>query len=172
MSAALAAIDASGAYPTTKLAMRMLALTATRSGEVRGMCWDEIDADIWTIPGQRTKVGREFRVPLSPEALAVLDEARRYSDGTPDSLVFPSARGRQITPDALSKLCHDLDLGMTPHGLRSSFRDWCAETAVSRELAESCLAHVVENTVEAAYRRSDLLEQRREVMNAWGQYIT
>ena len=170
--AALAAIDNSAAYPTTKLAMRMLALTATRSGEVRGMCWDEIEGDIWTIPGERTKVGREFRVPLSPEALAVLDEARRYSDGTPDSLVFPSARSRQITPDALSKLCHELDLGMTPHGLRSSFRDWCAESAVSRELAESCLAHVVKNTVEAAYRRSDLLEQRREVMNAWGRYIT
>ena len=136
------------------------------------MCWEEIDEDIWTIPGERTKVRREFRVPLSPEALAVLDEARRYSDGTPDSLVFPSARGRQITPDALSKLCHELDLGMTPHGLRSSFRDWCAESGVSRELAESCLAHVVKNTVEAAYRRSDLLEQRREVMNAWGQYIT
>ena len=166
--AALATIDNSAAYPTTKLAMRMLALTATRSGEVRGMCWDEIDNDIWTIPGERTKVSREFRVPLSPEALAVLDEARPYSDGSPDALVFPSARGRQITPDALSKLCHELDLGMTPHGLRSSFRDWCAESAVSRELAESCLAHVVKNTVEAAYRRSDLLEQRREVMNAWG----
>ena len=68
------------------------------------MCWDEIDGDIWTIPGERTKVGREFRVPLSRQALAVLDEARRCSDGTPDSLVFPSARGRQITPDALSKL--------------------------------------------------------------------
>ena len=134
---ALAAIDSSAAYPTTKLAIRMLALTATRSGEVRGMCWDEIDKDIWTIPGERTKVGREFRVPLSPDALAVLDEARRYSEGTPDSLVFPSARGRQITPDALSKLCHELNLGMTPHGLRSSFRDWCAESAVSRELAES-----------------------------------
>ncbi|MXZ65304.1 MAG: tyrosine-type recombinase/integrase [Acidimicrobiaceae bacterium] len=121
---------------------------------VRGMCWGEIAADVWTIPGERTKVGREFRVPLSPEALAVLDEAGRYSEGIPGSLVFPSARGRQITPDALSKLCHDLDLGVTPHGLRSSFRDWCAESAVSRELAESCLAHVVKNTVEAAYRRS------------------
>ena len=65
----------------------------------------------------------------------------------------------------------ELDLGMTPHGFRSSFRDWCAESAVSRELAESCLAHVVKNTVEAAYRRSDLLQQRREVMSAWGRYI-
>ena len=74
--AALAAIDNSGAFPTTKLAMRMLALTATRSGEVRGMRWNEIEGDVWTIPGERTKVGREFRVPLSPEALAVLDEAQ------------------------------------------------------------------------------------------------
>ena len=102
----------------------------------------------------------------------VAEVAARYSDGAPDSLVFPSARGWQITPDALSKLCHDLELGMTPHGLRSSFRDWCAESAVSRELAEACLAHVVKNTVEAAYRRSDLLEQRREVMNAWARYVT
>ena len=133
------------------------------------MCWDEIDADIWTIPGERTKVSREFRVPLSPEALTVLDEAHPSSDGGLDSLVFPSAHSRQLTPDTLSKLCHELDLGMTPHGLRSSFRDWCAESAVSRELAESCLAHVVKNTVEATHRRSDLLEQRREVMNAWGR---
>ena len=100
--AAFAAIDNSVAYPTTKLAMRMLALTATRSGEVRGMCWDEIDGDIWTIPGERAKVGREFRVPPSPEALAVLDEARCYSDDAPDSLVFPSSRSQQITPDALN----------------------------------------------------------------------
>ena len=170
--AALAAIDDSAAYPTTKLAIHTLALTATRSGEVRGMCWHEIDADTWTIPAERTKVGRDFRVPLSPQTLAVLAAARPYSDGTPESLVFPSARGKQITPEALSKLCHELDLGMTPHGLRSSFRDWAAESGVSRELAEACLAHVVKNTVEAAYRRSDLLEQRRNVMDAWGQYIT
>ena len=101
----------------------------------------------------------------------MLEEASDYSDRAPDSLVFPSSRGRQITADALSKLCHELDLGMTPHGLRSSFRDWCAESAVSRELAESCLAHVVKNTVGADYRRSDLLEQRREVMDTWGRYV-
>ncbi len=86
--------------------------------------------------------------------------------------MFPSARGRQVTPDALSKLCHNLDLGMTPHGHRSSLRDWCAESAVSRELAETCPAHIVKNTVESAYRRSDLLEQRRTVMDAWARYIT
>ena len=136
------------------------------------MRWNEIDEDIWTIPAERTKVGREFRVPLSRQALAVLDEARCYSDGSPGSLVFPSARSRQITAEALSKLCHELDLEMTPHGLRSSFRDWAAESGISRELAEACLAHVTKNTVEAADRRSDLLEQRREVMDAWGRYIT
>lgn len=170
--AALAAIDDSAAYPTTKAAMWMLALTATRSGEVREMRWDEIDDDIWTIPAERTKVGRDFRVPLSRQALAVLDEARPYSDSSPDSLVFPSAHDKHITAEALSKLCHELDLGMTPHGLRSSFRDWAAESGISRELAEACLAHVTKNTVEAAYRRSDLLDQRREVMDAWGRYIT
>ena len=97
VSAALGAVDGSGAYPTTKLAMRLLALAATRSGEVRGMRWDEIDADVWTIPGERTKVGRDFRVPLNPDALAMLDKAHRYSDGARHSLVLPSARGRQIT---------------------------------------------------------------------------
>ena len=169
--AALSAIDASAAYPTTKLTLRFLALTATRSGEARGARWDEIDPDaaVWTIPGERTKTSREFRVPLSPMALEVLDEARRYADST--GLVFASATGRQISAEALPKLCNALGLGMTPHGLRSSFRDWCAETAVSRELAEACLAHVVKNTVEAAYRRSDLLEQRRAVMEAWAAYI-
>ena len=78
----------------------------------------------------------------------------------------------QISAAALSKLCHELDLGMTPHGLRSSFRDWCAETGVARELAEACLAHVIANSVEAAYRRSDLLEQRRSVMAEWSNFIT
>ena len=86
--------------------------------------------------------------------------------------MFPSARGRQIAAEALSKLCHELDLEMTPHGFRSSFRDWAAESGVSREVAEACLAHVIKNTVEAAYRRSDLLDQRREVMDAWARYIT
>ena len=86
-------------------------------------------------------------------------------------LVVASATGRQISAEALPKLCNALGLVMTPHGLRSSFRDWCAETAVSRELAEACLAHVVKNPVEATYRRSDLLEQRRAVMEAWVAYI-
>ena len=171
---ALAAIDGSGAFPTAKLALRMLALTATRSGEVRGMCWGEIDADaaVWTVPGERTKTSRDFRVPLSAEALAVIEEARRYGDSTdPEALVFPSATGRVPTAEGLSKLCHELRLGMTPHGFRSSFRDWCAESGIAREVAEECLAHVVKNTVEAAYRRSDLLDQRREVMAAWSDFL-
>ena len=168
--AALDAIDASGAYPTTKLVLGFLAATATRSGEARGARWSEIDDDTWTIPGERTKTGRAFRVPLSPMALEALNAARAYADGS--GLIFASAAGRQISAAALSKLCHELDLGMTPHGLRSSFRDWCAETGVARELAEACLAHVVANPVEAAYRRSDLLDQRRVVMAGWSNFVT
>ena len=149
--------------------MRFLALTGVRSAEARGMTWAEVDGDVWTVPQERTKTSRPFRVPLSPQAVGVLDEARRWADTS--GLVFPSARGRQISGEALPKLCAELGLAMRPHGLRSSLRDWMAEAGVSRELAEACLAHVVKNPVEAAYRRSDLLEQRREVMDAWGRHL-
>ena len=130
VAGALAVIEDSQAWPTTKLVLRFLALTAVRSGEARGALWDEVDLDagVWTIPGKRTKTGREFRVPLPTAALGVLTATREWSD--PTGLVFPSATGRQLTPESLSKLCHELGLGMTPHGFRSSFRDWCAESGV------------------------------------------
>ena len=167
---ALAAIDASRAHPTTKRALRLLALTATRSAEVRGMTWSELDlqARTWTLPPVRTKSNREHVVPLSDAALRVIEEARADADGGP--LVLPSSTGRELTSAALSKLCGELGLTMRRHGLRSSFRDRCAETGVSREVAEACLAHTV-GGVEAAYRRSDLLTQRSAVMMDWGRYI-
>lgn len=166
--AALATIDASAAFWSTKAAIRMLALTATRSSEVRGMRWDEIDGHVWTIPADRTKTAKSQRVPLSSVALALLEHARTLSDGS--EYVFPNRRGRQTTVEALSKLCRDQGLAMTPHGLRSSFRSWCAEQSIPREVAEMSLGHAVRG-VEGAYQRSDLLEQRRDVMEQWGQYI-
>ena len=167
---ALAAINASRAHPSTKRALRLLALTATRSAEVRGMTWSELDlqARTWTLPAERTKSNREHIVPLSDAALRVIEQARADADGGP--LVLPSSTGRELTSAALSKLCGELGLTMRPHGLRSTFRDWCAETGVSREVAEACLAHTV-GGVEAAYRRSDLLTQRTAVMADWGRYI-
>ena len=166
--AALGTIDASAAFWSTKAAIWMLALTATRSSEVRGMRWDEIDGNVWTIPGDRTKTAKPQRVPLSSAALALLEQARSLSDGS--RYVFPNRRGRQTTVEALSKLCRDRGLAMTPHGLRSSFRSWCAEQGITREVAEMSLGHVVRG-VEGAYQRSDLLDARAEIMEQWGQYL-
>ena len=171
VAGALATIRDSAAAPVTKLAIEFLALTATRSGEVRLAAWDEIDTDaaLWTVPAERTKTGREFRVPLSPAALGVLRAAKAYRDG---DMVFPSPRGRALSDATLSKLFRSLGIPAVPHGFRSSFRDWAGEVAKTpREVAEACLAHVVQSKVEAAYARSDLLERRRELMDAWAAYV-
>ena len=125
VAAALAKIDASGAGLATRLAFRLVVLTATRSGEVRGAEWGEIDttARIWTVPASRSKTNRPFRVPLSPQALAVLADAEALRDGSGSDLIFPNPRtGRALSSEALSKLCREHGLGMTPHGARSSFR--------------------------------------------------
>lgn len=168
---ALQKIRGSGALPGTRHCLEFLILTATRSGEARGARWSEIntEAETWTIPEERTKTGREFRIPLSAPALSVLAEAREFSDGS--GLVFPSARGKRLSDNTLSKLLRELEVPGVPHGFRSSFRDWCGEKSVSREVAEACLAHVV-GGVEGAYFRSDLFELRRDVMNRWGDFVS
>ncbi len=157
---------------SVRLAFEFLVLTAARSGEVRHALWSEFDmeAAIWTIPGERMKTGREHRVPLSSRALEILDEARELDDGS--GLVFPApAGGKATSASTLSELLHDLDIGAVPHGFRSTFRDWCSESAqVPRELAEACLAHVVRG-VEGAYARSDLLDRRRTLMGRWAGYL-
>ena len=171
VAAALDRVRASDALASTKLALAFLVLTACRSGEVRRARWSEIDLKeaIWTIPEDRTKSGREHRVPLSSGALRVLDQARAVGNGT--GLVFPGRRGRPLSETTHSLMLRRFGIACVPHGMRSSFRDWCSETGVAREVAEASLAHVVKNKVEAAYARSDLLDQRREVMEAWAQYI-
>ena len=168
---ALAAVAASGAWWATKLAFRFLVLCAARSGEVRGMRWEEVEADTWTVPGERMKVGgREHRVPLSPEALAVLTEAREHADGS--GLVFPSITGRVMSDSTVSKLLKENQIGAVPHGFRSSFRDWAAErTNVPREIAEHALAHVEGSASELAYRRTDYFDRRRDLMNQWAEFI-
>ena len=171
VGAALAKVRSSDAYPSTKLCLTFLTLTATRSGEARLAEWSEIDLDTrtWTIPAERMKAGRQHRVPLSQQALDVLQEARSLGDGS--RLIFPSVRGRPLSDGKISGLFRERGIDGTPHGMRSSFRNWCAETGVAREVAESALSHVVQNATEAAYLRSDLLERRSAVMQQWGSHL-
>ena len=161
----LATVEASGAAETTKLCVRFLALTACRSGEVRGAEWTEIDGDVWTIPASRMKQGRAHNVPMSAAAMAVLEQARELTGG--QGLVFPSKAGSPLSDGALSKLFKDLGIDCVPHGLRSTFRVWAAEADVPREVGEFALAHVVGSAAERAYQRSDLFRQRVEVMERW-----
>ncbi len=159
-------------------AVRFTCLTAARSGEVRGCLWNEIDEDarLWVIPAHRMKAKREHRVPLSGAAFAVLDEVRLARCVSAGGYVFPGHRSQKPLSDvALSKALHIAakSKDVTVHGLRSTFRDWVADTnACSRDVAEAALAHAVENKVEAAYRRTDLLEQRRTLMEAWADFCT
>ena len=161
----------SGRY--AKLALEFLILTAARSGEVRGATWSEIDFDkaLWTIPAERMKAGKAHRVPLSSRCLEILQEAKSLPPDT-TGLVFPSPRRGVIPDNALSNLCKNLALGGTPHGFRSSFRIWAAEaTEYPRELAEIALSHAVGSAIEAAYMRSDLIEQRRDMMDQWAEFV-
>ena len=165
--AALARVDASDAYEVTKLALRFLTLTATRSGEVRGAHWAEINGNTWTIPASRMKAGRAHRVPLSAAALDVLNRVREYS--TTSGHIFPSPTGKALSDSTLSKLLRELGVAGTPHGMRSSFRVWAAESGIDRVIAEMCLAHEVGTATELAYDRSDYFEARRAVMEQWAQ---
>ncbi|EGY01390.1 transposase [Nitrospirillum viridazoti Y2] len=158
-----------------KLAMEMLVLTAVRSGELRGARWGEFDIEgkEWRIPATRMKAGKAHSVPLSPRALAILQRMRELcSDESTEGLVFEGARqGRPISDMTLTMLLRRMEANCTAHGFRSSFRDWTAEaTNFPREVAEAALAHALESRVEAAYRRSDLLEKRRNLMNAWAGF--
>ena len=166
---ALRRVAASKGHWATRSALRFLTLTATRSGETRGACWTEIDGDTWTIPADRTKTGKAFRVPLSAEALTILEHAREQTRGR--GLVFPSRSGRQQPGVNLASLLRRVGIDAVPHGMRSSFRDFSAENGIDRQLAEMSLAHTVKG-VEAAYMRSDRLEERRAVLEAWAAYVT
>lgn len=169
-------------------ALEFAALTAARSGEVRGAIWSEIDLirALWIVPGNRMKMGKEHRVPLTDAALALL-KALPKLEGT--DLVFPSSRGGQLSDMTLSatmRRLHEADYSAdgpgyldqvskrpaVPHGLRSTFRDWVAErTDFPGDMAEVALAHKVGNAVEAAYRRGDMVEKRRTMMQAWATFL-
>ncbi len=150
--------------------VRWIALTACRSSEARGMTWDEINmtTKTWTIPPNRMKSGREHRVPLNDECLEILTKLEKYKSAN-DGMVF----GQKLSDVAVSKTLKIVSYPKaTVHGLRSSFRDWCGDkTNFPRDVCEAALAHSVQNQTEAAYRRSDLFEKRRELMVKWGDYI-
>ena len=172
VAGAIQTVRMSGASPATALAFEFLVLTACRSGEVRGALWNEMDLAEreWRIPGERMKTGREHRVPLSSRALEVLQEAQALADGS--GVVFPSERGGPLNEVAISKLVRDLGIGAVPHGFRSSFRDWAAECSdAPREVCKLALAHVNTNSIEAAYRRTDLFERRRALMQQWAAFL-
>ncbi len=157
--------------------MEFLILTACRSGEVRGARWSEIDMDaaIWTIPAERMKAKIAHRVPLSGCAIEIL----KAQEDKHEDLVFPSSRDRVALSDmVLTAFLRRVNAPSdtpgriaTAHGFRSSFRDWCSERGYSRDLAERALAHTVQNKVEAAYHRTDLLEQRRQMMSVWSDFV-
>lgn len=158
-----------------RLALEFLILCASRSGEVRGAKLSEIDreAKLWTIPAERMKVGKEHSVPLSDAALDVLDRARPYYAECSD-LIFPGQNVLKLLSDmTLLKILRYAELPFTVHGFRSSFRDWAAEQSrFPGEVAEAALAHTVSNKVEAAYRRTNYLDKRRELMRDWAAFCT
>jgi integrase len=155
------------------LALRFAILTAARTGEAIGARWEEIDFDkkTWTVPAARMKGAREHRVPLSSQALALLEEIGPKESGP----VFPGTHGdKPLSNMALLMTLRRMNRAdLTAHGFRSTFRDWTAETTdFPGEVAEAALAHAVGDRVEAAYRRGDLFEKRRGLMEAWGDYCT
>ncbi len=156
-----------------RLALEFVILNASRSGEVRGACWNEIDLNkkLWTIPAERMKAGTIHVVPLSEAALNVLRRAKAFRSPV-SNLVFPGQNPRrQLSDMTLLKILRDKGDDYTVHGFRSSFRDWVAEkTNYPGEVAEAALAHTVANKVEAAYRRTDYLEKRTPLMADWAVF--
>ena len=191
----LRVIASTKAHWATIALFKFQTLTATRPGEARGARWEEIDyaTATWTIPADRMKSGTPHQVPLSQAALAILDQAQEQTGG--NGPVFPSRSGRHLSDGTLSKLCKEHNVGCTPHGMRSSFRNWCAATGVPNHLAELALEHTP-TSVDAtsvptweqqtdthfgahtprrtgtARARFHMLEARRLVMEAWAVHLT
>jgi integrase len=158
-------------------ALQFLILTGVRSGSVRLAEWSEIDLKnkLWTIPAAHTKARREHRVPLQPQAIALLKSLPRIAG---NNKIFPSPRGKALSDMALSQLMRgmrergELTVDAVPHGFRSTFRDWAAEqTNYPDEIRRVASGHTVGDAVKEAYQRTDLLEKRRRLMNEWGNFL-
>ena len=174
---ALKTVDDSQASIAAKLCFRYLVLTAARSGEARGATWDEVDlrGQVWRIPSHRMKKGVEHRVPLSSQVMDVLEEASTLRDDS--GLVFPSPLrpGTPMSDMTLTKVLRATGLAerATVHGFRSSFKNWTLEeTDAPWAVSESALAHILGNSTEQAYARSDLFDRRRALMQQWADYVT
>jgi integrase len=151
-------------------ALAFVILTAARSGEVRGMTWSEVDepSGTWVIPAERMKARKEHRIPLPTAARDLLENLPRIEGS---DFVFSAPRGGKLSDMALTAVMRRMNRTEVPHGFRSTFRDWAAErTNYPRDLAEMALAHAIGNAVEAAYRRGDMLQKRREMMESWAQF--
>jgi integrase len=152
-------------------ALKFLILTAARTGEVIGATWPEIDLDerLWVIPAERMKAKKEHRVPMTDEALETLAKVQ----GLDETYIFSGQkRGKGLSNMAMAQLLKRIERSdITVHGFRSSFRDWAAErSGMPREIAELSLAHEVGNAVERAYRRSDLIDKRRLLLELWARH--
>lgn len=158
-----------------RLALEALILTTVRSGDVRGMKWAEVDLEqgLWTVPVElgRGKGGEVHKVPLNDAIRDVLERARKHKRGDTD-LVFPGMmKGKELSDNTLRKVAIDMGYPITAHGFRSTFADWVNEqTTFPREVREAALAHVNQNKVEASYSRTDYLDKRRPMMEAWAAY--
>ncbi len=167
----ITAVRDSGNAESVRLCLEFTVLTASRSGESRGATWSEFDFDsaTWTVPAARMKAHRVHRVPLAPRTVEILMDCRTLWPTS--DLVFPGRDGKSLSDMTLTMLMRRLNRTEVPHGMRSSFRDWCADNRWDRDLAEAALAHVLASKVEASYRRSDLLDARRPMMEAWAEFL-
>ena len=177
VGSAFETVESSQTSMPAKLCFRFLVLTAARSGEARGATWDEINLQdqVWRIPSKRMKAGVEHRVPLSRQAVDLLSEASALRDES--GLVFPSPLkpGSAMSDMTLTKVLRSTGLAerATVHGFRSSFKNWALEqTDTPWAVSEAALAHVLGNSTEQAYARSDLFERRRALMQLWADYLT
>lgn len=161
-----------GGLLTSRLCLELVVLTAVRSGEARGARWCEVNLDTatWTIPRGRMKMNVEHVVPLSGRAIKILAEARAAHPSS--ALIFPGTKGQELSDMTLLMLLRRQGLGgaATIHGFRSSFKDWCAELGVRDETSEAALAHRDRDAVRAAYRRTNYLDERRELMQRWAAH--
>lgn len=156
---------------TAALALEFVILTATRTSEVLGATWAEVDLDkaIWTVPASRMKAGKEHRIPLSTRAVKILEAVKPLGEAS----LFPADKGGKLSTMAMAMLLRRMKLDCTVHGFRSSFRDWADDcTGYAHEVCEMALAHVIGNKSEAAYRRGDLFDKRRRLMADWATYCT
>jgi len=152
---------------TTARALEWIIRTACRSGEVRSATWDEIDVQnkVWIIPAERMKMKQEHRVPLCKDAIKILKVLPKFKGS---NYLFTAPRGGPLSDMSISMLCRRMEVEAVPHGFRSTFKDWCSETTSFPDMvSEMALAHGISNEVQAAYRRGDLFEKRRRLMDAW-----